>query len=292
MITTKDIYKIAPHKNHQMSHYSDIETISSILTNNEFWLTNISNMNDVMEIKWFEKITKEILSSYKDTLSSIHYSLNDLVSNILNHFKNRVFSMSFSLNNDSFHCWEIYHKETPCNICFEYQYLADIIQKNSFTIRNVKENHYEKISCGSFFGPVVYDYSSQVKCVQKFIVDIINAAKKNPLISGNECLKLFEPFVFAFYRSKYFGFEPEQEVRFAVILPQDASKYIDIRKKENIQIEYLKMKMDNQLYPKKIVFKEEAQIKNNLLIKSIPRIIEHSVIESSYLYNCCIRKDF
>ena len=201
-------------------HYTDINALQSILSNNTLWMTSHQFLNDTEEFKdgynRLEKSINECMIKYEKTLSpATKESIQELLVLLDNTL---VLSTSFSKNSDLLSQWRSYCPiEGGFSIGFEKEAIGKLENHNEFSPRI-----YE----------CVYDENEKQRLAKTFGEDLIlghssmNNFDKDKRSSFKSTLYYWLMFVI---QSKNINFKEEQEVRLATFMHKEFDE-IDIFK--------------------------------------------------------------
>lgn len=155
-------------------HYTQAEGMKGIIDNRSFHCTDVSFLNDSLELKYGKKIITDILDNY---LKNEH---NEEIKKLLSRLKEMTkiqiydtYVSCFSEDNNLLNQWEQYaSKGYGYNLGIHFNSDNNSKTKISHYLDKLSENKYPSLR------KVIYEVSEQYDIVNRYIASIIEGAKK------------------------------------------------------------------------------------------------------------------
>lgn len=209
-------------QNGVLVHYTDADSLSSIIETNQFWLSKVSNMNDTEEIKHGIKLINDALNnpnynrSIKKVINEVSHGLFEQLlldfETIKDKIVDSVFIASLSVHNSEkpkenkygrLSMWRAYSSSKPVAICMNKQpFFGESAAMKAFTSPVV---YTDENDSSTLFKDLVESLSTYNNFAKSIDTDSLRRILLGIAVSGACCLK-------------HIGFEEEKEWRI-VYLP-------------------------------------------------------------------------
>lgn len=242
-------------------HYTNINSLFSIINSKEIWATNSKYLNDLDDILHFKQIVLEQVEKNK-TIMEQDYIIKYFERHFNNISKN-VFVISFSLRPDLFNLWSYFAEDNGCNLSINdnafMKYLGYYKHDGNLDSRSrffcgvhgerilIDEKHnksFKNINVGELLhGKVIYN--DQIK--RKMIKESFEEAIEEPERTFDEIELITELFIRNAYFFKKEGFESEDEYRVIFQLNEmiGTKEIVSYRSFKNMIIPYIRVSIDN-----------------------------------------------
>lgn len=155
-------------------HYTKAEGMKGIIDNRSFHCTDVTFLNDALELKYGKQIIRDILDNY------IKNENNDGIKKLLFRLKEMTeiqiydtYVSCFSEDNNSLNQWERYaSKGYGYNLGIHFNSDSNSKTKISHYLENLSEDKYPTLR------KVIYEVNEQYDIVNKYLIAIIEGAKK------------------------------------------------------------------------------------------------------------------
>lgn len=151
-------------------HYTDIHGFKGILENNMFWISHIDFLNDMTEIKYTLKLSREIMISLceeeglnQNVTKSILDEYDKMIELYFVENKMNYYSLSFSVNQDSNLLWSNYSQNDGYCIMFDIEKLIKGFEGKGYHV---------------LYSHVNYDITKQKEILkEQVLINIFNLLK-------------------------------------------------------------------------------------------------------------------
>ncbi|MFS6814982.1 DUF2971 domain-containing protein [Citrobacter meridianamericanus] len=236
-------------------HYTDLNGLQGIVSNNELWATNIYFLNDRVELRHGLKCYLNALDTYREEVSP---EVRDKIINLINRVSEAAnlpfYSISFSRVVDQLSQWRGYGKESGVCIEFDEDYLHYVLQGCGFYIQRSEVDYI-----GEDAHEEIWDLIKKFSPVEHLELAFGDDSKN----VNSHSLMLLRGLV-AFM--KHEGFSEEEEYRF-VFTPKGSDLKVKFRVTNNGYVPYIVLKGSDALPIKNVYIgpvKEREQIKNGI----------------------------
>ena len=256
--------------NQPIYHYTNIDGFMSILKNRDFWISNIRYMNDSQEFENGKNIFKNIYKNKIQSANTLEKKFFEELIEIcekdssIGSFKIRnkdIFAMSFCSDGDLLTQWQIYGNggvaigfDNPPKDPFDTITFMDEDQYEQEIIKTPPENMYPHDELRLFPRKIIYDDEKKGKIFDS----IVNIGLKFMEAYSDDvmdmCLDGISDALFYYFAlMKDANFKHENESRFLYYFKQDSKAKICFRKRGNVILPYLRLKiLDVNCCPHKI----------------------------------------
>jgi hypothetical protein len=243
-----------PYQGKLISHYTNINSLISIISTGHFWASNSMFLNDKSEIIHIRSIIKNNIKRYfpkKDTTEFSKWVLN-IFDKLINQVSINTFIISFSTEHDSLPLWSNYSFNYGCSMNLSCNDIKSNIDINNQSIlsNNIQSQKINNIV--TYQGLVTYDNLTKSKIVNEYLKILNFHLKIIPLrsIREIESNKWIIPimrcifarlFIIALLTKKNY-FESEKEFRFICNVDvKSQSSLLNFRESNGLIIPYIKV---------------------------------------------------
>ena len=147
-------------KDYNLYHYCNTEIFNSIIINKEFWMSDITKMNDPTEMKWARNVFVKTLKEYKNLFTiEFRWLIIQAVFDIDKHILPLI--GCFSINGDLQNQWNMYAKRgTGLSIGFSSNTIHNGFGVNSY--------------------PITYDLNEQKQIILRILIRLFIFFKDDP----------------------------------------------------------------------------------------------------------------
>ena len=237
-------------------HYTNLDSLLSILSKQELWLTQYKYLNDTSEIEYAENILLNEVKKIKDT--NIRVTIEEIISTMKNRLEN-TFILSFSKNHDSLPLWSYYSSLDGFNIGFD-NYHLDNIYNTGFTSSKKADSNgdFKRLFYNDVFieikGNVIYEENKQIEIAKKAIKYLVTSLGNENIENTNkinipedmiDLINLTNIISKCFLLFKNNVFNSEKEYRFAFVLKDPALKkdILNFRTNNGTLVPFIKIKI-------------------------------------------------
>lgn len=234
------LYIAQMEKGEKLYHYTTIDALINIVSQNELWITKWDYLNDIDEFRVALDVCVEILKEEKIKPEIIQEVVNCVKEDLyLDSFSQDYFILSFSCDNDSQLLWSNYSNYDGVNLEIDFEKFIGSLNHKML-----------------WHGLVNYNFESQIECLRKtFYHEFLNIEEFGKLKSLSEINRLkgkeYEMLVMHMsvicdLYSMFFKrdcFAGEKEYRF--VFSRERKQEISFRNKNRIVIPYIKKQMEN-----------------------------------------------
>ena len=229
-------------KDQVLFHYTNCDSLISIIENKEYWLSSIELMNDKEEVDYSLKLVSEVVNG----LDLIVDRKKELVENFLKYKKMsaiNTFVLSLSMEQDALILWNNYGKNEGYNLGLCLKTLLDDLNNDNVEI--VKDS-----VCQLIHGRVIYEINEQKKILSTLFyayhklyrykqkIGIKNAENDGSVVKIWTTIMLYSSLM------KSDLHRIENEFRILLTVPDD-SEAIEFRSRNGLILPYIKMRFDN-----------------------------------------------
>ncbi|NQV17142.1 MAG: DUF2971 domain-containing protein [Armatimonadetes bacterium] len=230
-----------------ISHYTNINSLISIISTGHFWASNSMFLNDKSEIIHLKNIIKKNIkrSFPKEDAAEFNTWVLKLFNSVINQISKNTFIISFSTEHDYLTLWSNYSFNYGCSMNLSRNDIISNIDINTPSIlsNNIITDH----------GLVIYDNSIKSKIVNEYLEILYSLCKITPLRSNEEIesnkwilpiiKRIFTRLFMTASLTKDKYFESEKEYRFVcnVDVKSDPS-LLHFRESNGLIIPYVEVK--------------------------------------------------
>ena len=257
----RDKFKQKEITDEPIYHYTSLEALKNILHTNTLWATNCEYTNDLLELKDFERLINEQLSSKIEDIK-LFYIVQKALLEGMQFLRKKTFLISFSMDIDKA-MWKNYGKNGIV-IEFDNKKMLKILSTENCIINKDNESKHIILEHKQF-ARVLYDdekiidYFTFSRNLLKLCNSIGNQDEKDGYI--NNILKNLLNTLFGIYfLKKDMNFSYEKEIRMVFVINNDEiNKIENFRIKNNLIIPYISLIFkENRCIPiKKIIINPE-----------------------------------
>ena len=284
-------------------HYTNAEALLSIVSGSSFQASNVLFMNDPNELDYSISLAHSTIQDMRHDASG---QLNQLFLDYYDDYFDaklkpraaRQFVLSFSLNGDSLHLWNMYAKNDGYAIGFRLKRLVDALLTSDGNDNNTKiirlrdrDGEYSYDDYSLYFGLVLYARRKQ----KQFIVEAVDYIDKALRIIGarvavnesdaslGEMSKFIQFLVSALYNMKYEPHRVEEEYRITLI-PDTSFQGVAHKARSGIITPYIELGHINSTIDSIIIgpkMKDEAASKGLDCLLNLSGLSNVKVLNSS-----------
>ncbi|NQV19378.1 MAG: hypothetical protein HQ534_12655 [Armatimonadetes bacterium] len=237
-----------------LSHYTNMNSLISIISTGYFWASNSMFLNDKSEIIHLKKVIEKNIKRYfpKEDISEFTKWVMKHFDHVSDKVSKNTFIVSFSTEQDSLPLWSNYSFNYGCSINLSYNDILSNININTPPLlsNNIRNKKIDKIFIDS--GLVIYDNSTKSKIINEYLKILYSLLKKIPLksieeIKSNEWIipiikRIFTRLFMIASLTKENYFESESEFRFICNVDVESqSSLLNFRESNGLIIPYIKM---------------------------------------------------
>lgn len=187
-------------------HFTNIEALTNIIKTNTLWATHCQYLNDLMELKDFERLLNDLLKVESEKFQQyINVFFETIYIALFEKLREKTYIISFTKNNDSIPMWRDYGKKGVV-LEFDASIMIETIKVDEIIIidRNTK---VKEISTVKRYGDAVYEDTFIVNLFEKSyeifarLKELKNPEKENE-IYDNLVKVLYDTFMACIYRRK------------------------------------------------------------------------------------------
>lgn len=252
-------------------HYTNCDSMISILNSKKFWLSSVELMNDKEEVDYCINLVKEVINEL-DVISNIK---SDLVGEYIKYKKSsaiNTFVLSLSMDSDTLILWNNYGKNEGYNLGFR---LATFIEDlNNSNVEIVNDS-----VCKLVYGRVLYNRTDQKFLLSNLFESYITLYKykeKNVQKIEEDLLvtKLWTMIILYSSLIKSDLHKMENEYRVLLTVPDD-SKAVNFRSRNGLVLPFVVMRLPNSNSLEQITI--GPKIDDKITIESLNYFIEKKI---------------
>jgi hypothetical protein len=237
-------YTLKKTKNYHLFHYTSLEALTNILKTNTLWATHCKYLNDLMELRDFERLYNKLINTEDKKFNEYVKSFKEVMfKDLFEKLIEKTFIISFSKDNDIIPMWKNYGKNGVV-IEFDTSIMVNTVRFDEVNILD-RDNKIQKITTVKRYGEAMYEDTQIIKIFklsfQLFsrLSELNNPDKENE-ISNAIIEELHNLFYGAFFQKKENNFKYENEYRMAFSLEdKDVGNIENFRIKNNLVIPYI-----------------------------------------------------
>jgi hypothetical protein len=225
-------------------HYTSLEALANILKTNTLWATHCKYLNDMMELKDFERLYNDLMNTEDVKFNEfVKIFKEELLEDIFEKLKEKTFIISFTKNNDIIPMWKNYGKN---GIVLEFDTFI-MVNTEYFDVINIldRNNKIIEISTVKRYGETIYNDKQIVKIIKSTfeilsrLYKLNNTDKREEI--KNAIIKELCDFLYGAYihkKDKNFIYEEEFRIAFS-IEDKDIGNVENFRVHNNLIIPYI-----------------------------------------------------
>jgi hypothetical protein len=242
------------YKGKLISHYTNMNSLISIISTGHFWASNSMFLNDKSEIIHIKSIIKNNINRYfpKENITEFSTWVLNIFDKLINQVSKNSFIISFSTEHDSLPLWSNYSFNYGCSMNLSYNDIKSNININNQSLLSNNIQSQKKHNIVTYQDVVIYDNLTKSKIVNEYLKILYFHLKKIPLrsfeeIKSNEWIILIMKRIFTrlfiialLTKKKYF--ESEKEFRFICNVDLNSqSSLLNFREFDGLIIPYIKV---------------------------------------------------
>lgn len=253
-------------------HYTNCDSLISIIQKNEYWLSSVELMNDKEEVDYSLKLVTDVVGK----LIIPQARKDELLNSFLKYKKTsaiNTFVLSLSFEQDALILWNNYGKNEGYNLGISLATFLDYLNTNKVEIVNDS-------TCILVNGRVLYESELQTKLLLtlfKAYYDLYVYKQERGVLKPETDIsvsKIWKMIILYSSLVKSDLHRMENEYRVLLTIPDD-SKAIEFRSRNGLVLPYIKMKMKTFDYLKKITI--GPKIDDKIADESLKYFIEKNV---------------
>lgn len=290
-------------------HYTDNNSLLSILEYRQLWATSYSHLNDQDEVihlkKLFHEENNKFIKDKHESSEKYISFINKLFEKYFNRFEKNIFILSFTKDNDKFNLWSYFANNNGYCIDFNFRSFCEKLRINNFSDNFQETNNnisdFNKIIIPKYeldiknmlhteiiHGNVIYSEIEKRNYIKESLNSYYSSEENqfdDEFTRFDYLEKIIEDLLYKSYFFKKEGFEHENEYRFVFSLKKlfpELSKLIHYRTKGSAIVPYIKIDInyDNAIDAISVgPWVEKYRLKNDL----------EQYLENNYKYKIDVR---
>ena len=255
--------------NDHLFHYTSLEALINILKTNTLWATHCKYLNDLMELKDFERLYNNLINTENKKFNEyVKIFKETMFEGIFEKLKEKTFIISFSKDNDIIPMWKSYGKNGIV-IEFDTSIMVNTVRFDEVNILD-RNNKIQKISTAKRYGEAMYD-DMQINKLFELSFQLnsrlseLNNPDKEKELFNVFTEELYNLFYGVYIQKKEKNFNYENEFRMAFSLEdKDIGNVENFKVKNNLIIPYIAVEFKHNGKLPNIVFQNTVSPNSEL----------------------------